>query len=101
MAKPWARKFYDSKRWKSCRKSYISSVHGLCEECLRQGRYKPGIIMHHKITLTPDNINDPYVTLSHENLEYLCLECHNIEHYSNGVLREGLMFDENGDVVER
>lgn len=101
MAREFSRKFYKSKRWKSCRKSYIANVHGLCEECLRQGIYKPGVIMHHKITLTPENINNPYITLSHDNLEYLCIECHNIEHYSNGVLREGLMFDENGDVVER
>lgn len=101
MAKDFSKSFYASKRWKVCRKSYISSVHGLCEECLRNGKYKPGLILHHKITLTPDNINDPYITLNFDNLEYLCQECHNIEHYSNGILREGLMFDENGDVVER
>lgn len=100
MSKIFSKSFYDSKRWKACRKSYISSVHGLCEECLRQGRYKPGVIVHHKITLTPENINDPYITLNHDNLEYLCIECHNTEHYSSGVLREGLMFDEHGDVVE-
>lgn len=101
MAQSFSKSFYASKRWKSCRKSYISSVYGLCEECQRQGKIKPGLILHHKITLTPDNINDPYITLNFDNLEYLCQECHNIEHYSNGVLREGLMFDENGDVVEQ
>lgn len=36
--------------------------------------------MHHKIYLTPENINDPSVTLSWENLELVCRECHAEEH---------------------
>lgn len=58
--------------------------------------------MHHKILLTPNNINNPEISLNHAHLQYLCLECHNIEHGAKtvGVIREGLMFDIAGNVVE-
>jgi hypothetical protein len=61
----------------------------------------PGLILHHKVLLTPSNINNPNITLNHEHLCYLCLECHNIEHGAKdiGVIREGLMFDMEGNVV--
>lgn len=37
---------------------------------------KPGEIVHHKVHLTPDSINDPTVALSWDNLELLCRTCH-------------------------
>ena len=40
----------------------------------------PGIIVHHKIELTPDNINDPHIALSFDNLELLCEDHHNKQH---------------------
>ena len=94
MAKDWAKAFYKSAAWQKCRAAYIQSVFGLCERCQR-----PGWIVHHKEKLTPANINNPDVTLSWENLEYLCQDCHNREH-GNASTAEGLMFDENGDLVE-
>jgi 5-methylcytosine-specific restriction protein A len=100
MAKEFARKFYNSKIWKQTRESYISKVHGLCERCQRDGKITPGYILHHKIELTRDNINDVMVTLNQDNLEYVCLVCHNKEHFGiNGVTAEGLMFDEDGNLV--
>lgn len=39
-----------------------------------------GSEVHHKIYLTPENINDPKVTLNPENLELLCRSCHQNEH---------------------
>lgn len=96
MAKEWAKKFYNSKAWIKCRESYISKVFGLCERC-----GKPGLILHHKIELTPFNINDPEITLNHNNLEYLCLDCHNKEHFKiYEATREGLMFNSSGELVE-
>ena len=101
MAKPFAKKFYNSKAWKECRKSYINSVHGLCERCLAKGRYEPGYILHHKKYLTPDNINDPYITLNHDNLEYVCLDCHNEEHIGKyESVEKGLEFDMYGNLIE-
>ena len=78
------------------------SVSGLCERCLGKGRYIPGYIVHHKILLTTQNINNPNITLNHEHLEYVCLDCHNKEHHGSGVevLREGLCFNEYGEIVK-
>lgn len=99
MAKEFAKRFYDSTAWKKCKRSYISKVHGLCERC-----GEPGYIVHHKKYLTPNNINNPDVALNHDNLEYLCLACHNKEHNFDKkkfeVVRDGLMFNQYGDLVE-
>ena len=35
-----------------------------------------GEIVHHKIELTPDNIDDPEITMNYNNLELLCRQCH-------------------------
>lgn len=99
MAKGFAKKFYKSIAWQKCRTAYIKSVYGLCERCK-----KPGYIVHHKILLTPNNINNPSVTLDWNNLEYLCLDCHNLEHNfereKKSVTRKGLAFNKNGELVE-
>ncbi|MFP3666561.1 HNH endonuclease [Priestia sp. SIMBA_032] len=96
MAKEWAKPFYNSSAWKKCRKSYIVSVFNLCERCGEIGK-----ILHHKEYLTPENINNPEVSLNHELLEYLCQECHNREHHERfGVVQYGLKFDENGELIQ-
>lgn len=94
--KPWAKQFYKSKAWYKCRQAYIILVHGLCERC-----GEPGKIVHHTIYLTPENINDPNVALNHKHLELLCQDCHNKEHHGSEAVEDGLMFDENGDLVVR
>lgn len=76
----FAEKFYKSKQWQKCRASYIKQAGGLCEACLKQGRYIPGEIVHHKIVLTAFNINDADVTMNFKNLELLCRKCHGEEH---------------------
>ena len=80
--KDFAVKFYKSKRWQATRNAYLRSVGGLCERCLKQGLYKPAVIVHHKVYITPENIDDPSVTLSFQNLEAVCRDCHELEHYS-------------------
>lgn len=101
MAQDFAKRFYKSKAWQQCRRAYIFKVHGLCERCLSKGIYTPGVIVHHKVLLTASNINDPSVSLNHDHLLYVCLECHNREHMGDGATREDVMFDSNGDVVKR
>lgn len=76
----FAEGFYKSKAWQRCRNNYARARRGLCERCLDQGRYTPGAIVHHKIHLTPDNINDPTVTLNPDNLQLLCRDCHGETH---------------------
>ena len=100
MAKEYAKSFYRSKAWLTCRDGYISSVNGLCEECLSKGRYKPGYIVHHIKHITPDNINDPQITLNWENLLFCCIGCHNHLHYGESEPTvNGLRFDLHGDIV--
>ena len=100
MAKKWAQKFYLSKAWKQCREGYILSVNGLCERCLSRQKMRPGKILHHIKYLTPTNINDPYVTLNWENLEYLCQDCHNEEHHgAYEATREDVQFDQYGNLI--
>lgn len=102
MARDFSKRFYNSKAWQLCRKSYIAYRitidGGICEHC----KTELGYIVDHKEELSPENINDPEITLNHENLQYLCLSCHNIKTFGNseGALVEGLMFDESGDLVQ-
>jgi len=102
MAKKWAKPFYESKQWKFVRTNYIQSVHGLCERCLKRGVYKPGLIVHHKHYLTPENINNQNITLNTDNLEYLCQDCHNREHHGDAfVTNEDVLFDDEGNLIQR
>ena len=75
------RAFYKSRAWQKCRSAYITKVGGLCERCLARGYYVPGYIVHHKEYIDVGNMNDPNVLLSFDNLEYVCLKCHNQEHF--------------------
>lgn len=93
--KPWAKSFYKSSAWRQCRDAYFISKHGLCERCSQ-----PGKIVHHKIWLTPGNINNLNISLNFEHLELLCQTCHNQEHTSGPVTADGLRFDEFGNLVE-
>ena len=80
MARDFAKAFYRSKAWEICRAGYISYRRGLCEDCLANGIYTPGDTVHHIIELTPDNINDPEISLSWDNLRLVCRDCHAKEH---------------------
>ena len=79
MAKEFAKPFYNSMAWQKCRASYIayrqSIDGGMCETCHEE----VGVIVHHKEWITPDNINDPDITLNHDNLKLDCWVCHNKE----------------------
>ena len=74
--KEYAKGFYKSAAWKTCRANYAAYRRGLCEVCLKRGIYKPGEIVHHKVHISPENINDPTVTLSFSNLMLVCRDCH-------------------------
>lgn len=102
MAKEWAKSFYKSKAWERCRDSYIADRTlmdgGLCEVC----RKNLGYIVHHKVHLTPANIDNPDITLKHSNLSFECKECHD-KHDGHGIGNKGkgllVVFDENGQPV--
>lgn len=97
-----SRPFYKSKAWRKCRAGYIKSVGGLCERCLKEGKIKKGYIVHHKKYLTEQTINDPDVSLNWDNLEYICFDHHQQEHFQKEkIIENGLMFDENGNLIEK
>lgn len=75
----------------------MSKVGGLCEDCLAAGRFTPAEIVHHVQEITPENIDDPSITLSFSNLRAVCRECHAIEH---GAHVKRYKLDELGRVVD-
>lgn len=70
--KPWAEKFYKGKQWKKCRAAFVKHRKdidgGFCQKCGE----KTGFIVHHIIELTPQNIEEPTITLNWTNLQYVC-----------------------------
>lgn len=93
--KDYAEKFYKSKQWRDVRRYIIERDLGLCCRC-----GKPGNIVHHKVYITPENINDPDITLNEDNLETLCEVCHNQEHKRGYCTADGLRFDSNGNLIQ-
>lgn len=102
MAREFAKAFYKSKQWQQCRRAYIAKRRlldgGLCETC----HLEPGYIVHHKIVLTPENIQDPEVALNPRYLAYECKACHDLhEGHGVGHGRPALCgFDFNGEPVD-
>lgn len=69
-------KFYNSMAWHNTSRAYKQSVGGLCERCMSKGLVTPAEIVHHKIPLTDKNISDLSISLSWDNLQALCRQCH-------------------------
>lgn len=84
MAKDFAKHFYSSKAWQECRNAYAKKRLFLCENCIKKGIYKPGVIVHHKIEIDPITIEKPEIALNFDNLELLCRECHAERHDLHG-----------------
>lgn len=97
MAREFAKSFYKSAAWRKCRTAYIKQRimidGGMCETC----GTRPGKIVHHKVWITPDNINNPDVTLNLDNLKYDCQECHNKE--TENETKPRYIFDESGQPI--
>ena len=97
--KPYAERFYKSSTWKNTAASYMKSRGYLCERCLRRGIHKPAELVHHKTHLSPENIDTPEISLSWDNLEAVCRECH-AELHHEGFVRP-YKFDAAGRILER
>lgn len=94
--KEWAKEFYRSKAWRKTREYIFSRDNGLCVRCSSIGE-----IVHHKTYLTPDNISDPDISLSEDNLELVCRNCHAVEHEGELSCDRNLMFDSDGNLIQR
>ena len=87
--------FYHRKARRKLSKAFLMSRYYICERC-----GKPAVIAHHKIHLTAANITDPNIALNPDNLEALCMDCHNAEHFGGGgATVAGMRFDQNGDII--
>lgn len=93
--KQWAETFYKSAAWKQTRTAIMARDRCLCQDCLGKGLVVPAEEVHHIIELTPENINDPSITLNEKNLISLCRECHRQRH---GSRRRRYFVDEFGRV---
>lgn len=108
MARDFSRAFYHSRQWKAAQASYmrlpVVTRRGICpplmcERCYElTGQLVPAEIVHHKTFLSPENIGDPSVTLSHDNLMRVCRDCHARLHADDGYVPR-VAFDEDGRVV--
>lgn len=94
MAKEYAIKFYSSNSWIKCRLGFMQSKNFVCDRC-----NGVGYIAHHKKHITPENINDPNITLNWANLQCLCLECHNAVHGNSEAFVNGVSFDNDGNII--
>lgn len=101
MAKDFTEGFYTSRAWLMCRASYIKARQsidgGMCEIC----RDELGFIVHHIVEISPENIGNPEITLSHKNLQYVCLKCHNKHHgyFKTDDLKREIAFDPEGNPI--
>ena len=73
-------KFYGCILWKELRDSVMVERHGLCEECLKNGIITAATVVHHRVHVGPENINDPSITLNPDNLVCLCDRHHKLAH---------------------
>jgi len=89
--KDYARSFYGGRQWKKISRLYMIQQNYVCERC-----GSVAVICHHKQHISPANINDPSVTLSFDNLEALCQECHNREHFQK---YSKAIFDGSGEMI--
>ena len=95
--KGFADDFYISRAWIRCARAYKISVGGLCEKCRQRGLIVPAEEVHHKIKLTPKNINRPEITMNWENLIALCQDCHKEMHRKTKRWR----VDDDGNVTPK
>lgn len=98
----FAKKFYKGSKWLKCRSAYIAERRkvdgGMCEIC----HNAPGYIVHHKVTLTAYNIDDPEISLNHSQLMFVCHACHDaLEGHGigNHSLPPLCTFDEYGQPI--
>jgi len=79
MAQDFAKAFYSTKEWISLRFNLIQERGPICQHCGKIMIDTAKLIGHHKVHLTPQNINDVNITLNPEKIELTCTECHSKE----------------------
>ena len=93
---PLIAKKYKSKRWQKLRKQKVL-LNPFCERCLKKNIYNSTNIVHHKEYITDINYEDDDIFFNIDNLESLCKDCHNKEHFGD---KEEYSFNEHGDLIK-
>ena len=68
-----------------------------CERCAKEGKYTSTEIVHHKEYITDKNYMHDDIFFNIDNLESLCRDCHNKEHFK---VEDEYYFDENGEIMK-
>lgn len=101
--------FYHSKVWNQVRKNIWLKQNLLCNRCglpvyvdgisdyIPKENRRTGIV-HHKIYLDNINVYDDNIALDEDNLEGICLTCHNQEHFKTNGIRNDYLFDDDGNI---
>lgn len=87
------REFYNSSLWQKQRKYKMQQENYRCVRC---GGVAEDV--HHKITLTEQNVNCLNISLDLDNLECLCRRCHNKETHGR---KNEYIFDSHGYLIEK
>ena len=96
LAKEWAKAFYNSIAWQQVRREVLRRDRYTCCRCASRAEE-----VHHIQELTPENINNPMITLNPDNLLSLCHSCHDkITKGFTGDLQEGYVFSDDGQVTK-
>jgi 5-methylcytosine-specific restriction endonuclease McrA len=56
------------------------------------------MIVHHRVHLNPMNVQEPSISLCYDNLELLCMDCHNREHFGEKI-KKRYEVDEDGHII--
>src|SRR5690625_2397069 len=87
---------YNTQKWRRLRKTYYDSQYGICEHC-----QEPGKIVDHIEPITEQNKDDPDITFGWDNLQLLCLECHNTKTFKkHSPIRDDVSFDQFGNLIK-
>lgn len=80
-------KFYKSREWLALRDEVLREHHYECQHCLKHGRYKRAVMVHHvnEVRKRPDMaLTKEYIDAASgatvQNLVPLCFACHEAEH---------------------
>lgn len=79
----WQIKFYNSKPWITLRNRIRSTKRMRCDMCGRLIHSKS--IVDHIIEIDETNYKDESITLNEDNLQLLCLECHNTKTFQSKI----------------
>lgn len=92
MAKEWAQQLYNSAAWRQLRKVIISKRGLHCEKCGRLVANPSQLVADHIIELTPENVGNVNVALNEDNIQLLCVDCHNAKHKRFGFNNQHNIF---------